>query len=225
MPTSGRGRRVATEFVGSCLLTGTVIGSGIMATGLTRDSALALLLNDIATVLVLILLIWALGPISGAHFNPIVTLVLRRRSNLDASTVAGYAAAQIVGAVAGAALANVMYGKAAISISGTERGGAGQWVAEVVATAGLIAIICIALDRSLSRLIPLLVPAWIGAAYLFTSSTSFANPAVTIGRIFSDSFAGISPASVLPFVLTQAAGGALGWIISRALLPDSAGIR
>lgn len=210
-------RQVATEFVGTAALTSVVVGSGRMATALTTDHAVALLLNDVATVAALGLLIWALGPVSGAHFNPVVTLVMRLRSALSAAASAGYVMAQTFGAVAGAVLANLFYDESAVSVSTTNRGGTGQLVAEAVATAGLVAVICIAVDRGRSQLIPVLVPAWIASAYLFTSSTSFANPAVTVGRIFTDSFAGIAPSSVGAFIVAQVVGALIGVVAARAV--------
>lgn len=210
-------RQVATEFVGTAALTSVVVGSGRMATALTTDRAVALLLNDVATVAALGLLIWALGPVSGAHFNPVVTLVMRLRSALSAVASAGYVMAQTFGAVAGAVLANLFYDESPVSVSTTNRGGTGQLVAEAVATAGLVAVICIAVDRGRSQLIPVLVPAWIASAYLFTSSTSFANPAVTVGRIFTDSFAGIAPSSVGAFIVAQVVGALIGVVAARAV--------
>ena len=199
------------------MLTAVVVGSGWMATNLTDDRAVALLMNAAATVSALGLLIWALAPVTGAHFNPAVTLIMRMRGVIATAAAWGYASAQCLGAIAGALLANFLYDQPAVSISGTARGGAGQLLAEVVATAGLLAIIVLAVDRAANHWLPLLVPAWIASAYFFTSSTSFANPAVTVGRIFSDSFAGIDPASVPPFVIAQMVGASLGWWFARSI--------
>jgi glycerol uptake facilitator-like aquaporin len=205
------------EFVGTAILVTVIVGSGIMATNLTRDVGVALLLNDVATVLVLGLLIWILGSTSGAHFNPVVSLIMTLRTAISAGTMLVFVVAQILGGVVGAIVANTMYARAAISVSHTVRGGSGQLLAEVIATAGLVAIICIGVDRGQSAHLKFAVPAWIASAYVFTSSTSFANPAVTIGRIFSDSFAGISPHSISGFIAAQCVGAFIGFAGARAL--------
>lgn len=209
--------KLTAEFVGTGLLTAVVVGSGRMGTGLTDDRAVALLLNAVATVAAPGLLIWTFAPISGAHFNPAVTVIMRLRGGVSTAATWGYVIVQASGAIAGAVLANVLYDQSAMSISRTDRGGLGQLIAEIVATAGLVAIICTSVERGHQRLLPVLVPAWIISAYLFTSSTSFANPAVTLGRVFSDSFAGISPASVAPFVCAQVVGAMLGWVVARSM--------
>lgn len=209
--------KLTAEFVGTGLLTAVVVGSGRMGAGLTDDRAVALLLNAVATVAALGLLIWTFAPISGAHFNPAVTVIMRLRGGASTAATWGYVIVQASGAIAGAVLANVLYDQSAMSISRTDRGGLGQLIAEIVATAGLVAIICTSVERGQQRLLPVLVPAWITSAYLFTSSTSFANPAVTLGRVFSDSFAGISPASVAPFVCAQVVGAMLGWVVARSM--------
>lgn len=203
-------RRHAAETLGTGLLVATVVGSGIMATSLTDDLGLALLVNAVSTVLVLGVLIWTLGPISGAHFNPAVTLVATLRREMPAREGAFYLTAQLVGATLGVALANVMFDLPAWQLSTTDRVATGTLLGEVVATAGLVWVIGALTRTGLGRLGPVLVPAWIGAAYFFTASTSFANPAVTWGRMFTDTFAGIAPASVAPFVLAQLVGAALG---------------
>lgn len=203
-------RRVAAEFVGTMLLVTAVVGSGIMATLISDDIGVQLLINMLATVLVLGLLIWSLGPISGAQFNPAVTAVAMARPEMHLKEGLAYIPAQIVGAICGTVLANLMFELPAIEISTTERGGPGVLLGEVVATAGLLWIIGALTRTGNGRLGPVLVPAWIGAAYFFTSSTSFANPAVTIGRAFTDTFAGIAPSSVLPFILAQFVGAAIG---------------
>ncbi|MCU0301148.1 MAG: aquaporin family protein [Candidatus Nanopelagicales bacterium] len=206
----GAARRTAAEFLGGLVLVATVVGSGIMATALTEDVGLQLLMNMVATVLVLGLLIWTLGPISGAHFNPAVTLVALVRGEIPGREAATYVPAQVAGAIAGAVLANLMYALPAAQVATTVRSGSNLLLGEVVATAGLLWIIGALTRTGNGRLGPALVPAWIGAAYLFTSSTSFANPAVTIGRMFSDTFAGIAPASVPTFLAAQLAGAAIG---------------
>ena len=203
-------RRVAAEFLGTMILVAAVVGSGIMATLLTDDVGVQLLLNMQATVLVLGLLIWTLGPISGAHFNPAVTSVALVRREIRPGEGAAYIPAQIAGAITGTVLANLMFDLPAVQISTHARGGAGVLLGEVVATAGLLWIIGALTRTGNGRLGPALVPAWIGSAYFFTSSTSFANPAVTIGRAFTDTFAGIAPQSVLPFILAQFLGAAIG---------------
>jgi glycerol uptake facilitator-like aquaporin len=203
-------RRVLAEFLGAMILVAAVVGSGIMATTLTGDVGLQLLMNMLSTVLVLGLLIWTLGPISGAHFNPAVTGVALVRREIPIAEGAAYVPAQVSGAIVGAILANVMFGLPAVQVSTTMRSGSNLLLGEVVATAGLLWIIGALTRTGNGRLGPALVPAWIGAAYFFTSSTSFANPAVTIGRAFTDTFAGIAPASVLPFIAAQVVGAAIG---------------
>jgi arsenate reductase len=203
-------RRVLAEYLGTMILVTAVVGSGIMATTLTDDVGVQLLMNMLATVMVLGLLIWTLGPISGAHFNPAVTGVALARREIAGREGAAYIPAQVLGAITGAMLANLMFDLPAVEISTTERTGANLLLGEVVATAGLLWIIGALTRTGTGRLGPVLVPAWIGSAYFFTSSTSFANPAVTIGRMFTDTFAGIAPASVLPFILAQLVGAAIG---------------
>ncbi len=198
------------EYLGTMVLVAAVVGSGIMATTLTDDVGVQLLMNMLATVLVLGLLIWTLGPISGAHFNPAVTAVALVRREIPGPEAAAYVPAQITGAITGAILANLMFDLPAVEISTTQRGGTGVLLGEVVATAGLLWIIGALTRTGNGRLGPVLVPAWIGSAYFFTSSTSFANPAVTIGRMFSDTFAGIAPASVAAFIAAQLVGAAIG---------------
>ena len=215
------GRALSAEFAGTAVLTAVVVGSGLMAANLTHDTAVALLLNAVSTVSALGLLIWALGPISGAHFNPAVSLVMCIRGSLSTAAAAGYIVAQCAGAVAGASLANLMYEQPALSISGTARGGLGQLLGEFVATAGLLAVICMALDRGAASQVPVLVPAWIASACLFTSSTALANPAVTLGRVFSDSFAGIAPASVGGFATAQAVGALVGVALARVAVSQT----
>jgi len=217
-------RRLGAEFLGTGLLVAIVIGSGIAAAELSpNDIGLQLLENSIATALGLAVLIVTLAPVSGAHFNPVVTLVdwfIERRtaSGLPLIDVAPYIAAQVAGAIAGAVVANLMFGTET-SFSTTDRTGGGLLVAEVVATAGLVLVIFALARTGRGHIVAPAVGAYIGAAYWFTSSTSFANPAVTIGRIFSDTFAGIAPGSVPPFVGMQLIGGAVGAILVLALYP------
>ncbi|MBU6213687.1 MAG: aquaporin [Actinomycetales bacterium] len=216
MPSSVRAA-VSAEFTGTAVLTCAVISSGRLASGLTRDAAVALLANGISTIFVLATLIWVLMPVSGAHFNPVVTLVMRLRGAVTTRHAIAYALAQVAGAFAGAAVGNVMHGEPAVSISQTARSSLGQLLGEVIATAGLLTLVCVCIDRRAERSIPVLIPAWIGGALLFTSSTAFANPAVTIGRVFSDSFAGIAPASAVAFLMAQLVGALLGLAVAKAV--------
>lgn len=219
-PIAAVTRRVAAEFLGAMLLAAIVVGSGIAATGLSSDVGVQLLINAISTAFGLFVLIAVLGPISGAHFNPVVSLadlVLGHRSMRE---VGAYIAAQIAGCIAGAMLANVMFDAAAVSISTTDRVSPGQLVAEVVATAGLVLAIFALVRSGRAHLAAAVVGAYIGSAYFFTSSTSFANPAITIGRMFSDSFAGIAPGSAPWFIAAQLAGALLGLALVRWLMPE-----
>ncbi|MDQ2661467.1 MAG: aquaporin [Actinomycetota bacterium] len=213
-------RRLFAEILGTGLLVAIVVGSGIMASRLSpNDVGLQLLENGLATALGLAVLIAVLAPVSGAHFNPVVSiadLVFRRGPHSLA--LVGYLVAQIAGAIAGALLANAMFGISTV-IATTDRVNVGTLIGEVVATAGLILVI-FGLDRAgRPALIAPAVGAYIGAAYWFASSTSFANPAVTIGRMFSDTFAGIAPNSALPFIGAQLVGGAVGLAIATLLFP------
>ncbi|MBZ3906252.1 aquaporin [Streptomyces griseiscabiei] len=209
------GRRVAAEAIGTGLLVAVVVGSGIQATELSHDVGVQLLANSLATVFGLGVLILLLGPVSGAHFNPVVTLAAwfsgRRRPGGPAlRDVAAYVPAQITGAIGGAVLADAMFAKPLVRFSAHDRSAGHLLLAEVVATAGLILLI-LGLGRiGRTALAPAAVASYIGAAYWFTSSTSFANPAVTIGRAFTDTFAGIAPASVAPFIAAQLLGAVLG---------------
>jgi arsenate reductase len=213
-------RRLFAEYLGSALLVAIVIGSGIAAAQLSEDTGLQLLENAAATAAGLFAIILIFGPVSGAHFNPVVSLVDAVFGGISRRDALAYAPAQIAGCISGAVLANAMFGIAAVSISTHHRASPAHLLAEVVATAGLILVI-FALARS-GRLAtaPAAIGAYIGAAYWFTSSTSFANPAISIGRIFSDTFAGIAPASVPAFVIAQLVGGAVAIVIVRVLYPD-----
>jgi glycerol uptake facilitator-like aquaporin len=173
----------------------------------------------VATVAVLGVLIWMLGPISGAHFNPVVTGVAVVRREMPGFEALVYIAVQIAGALAGVALANLMFGYPAWEPSTAERQGGPIWLGEVVATMGLLLVIGALTRTGRGHLGPALVPAWIGAAYFFTSSTSFANPAVTIGRSLTDTFSGISPSSVLPFIAFQIVGAAVGALLTEVFYP------
>ena len=203
-------RRLAAEAMGSAILVAAVVGSGIMAAKLAGgNAAIALLGNTIPTGAILVVLITIFGPISGAHFNPAVSLVFALRKELTWQHMVLYIVVQIIGACAGAVLANVMFGLAPIQLASTVRGGSGQWISEVVATFALIGAIIGGL-RFAPNAIPWLVGLTITSAYWFTASTSFANPAVTIARSLSDSFAGIAPSSVMPFIIAQIAGALIG---------------
>lgn len=212
-------RRMAAEAMGTGVLVAAVVGSGIMASELTADVGVQLLVNALATVAALGVLIWTLGPVSGAHFNPAVTLVAAARREIVPREAAGYVVAQIGGALLGVALANLMFALPAWQESSHTRVEAGTLLGEVVATGGLLALIGAVTRTGKGHLGPVLVPAWIGAAYFFTASTSFANPAVTIGRAFSDTFAGIAPASVPPFIAAQLVGAAAGALLTEFFYP------
>ncbi len=209
--------KAITEFSGTAILVCVVVGSGIMGTNLSEDAGVALLINTISTIFALALLILTLGPISGAHFNPAVSLAERLSKNLPTSHTLVYLVSQTSGAIFGAIVANFMFDLVPVQISTHERITTGTLIGEIIATAGLIALIGILVSRKQGALLPLAVAAWIGSAYFFTSSTSFANPAVTVGRIFSDTFAGIAPVSVLPFIAAQFLGVAIGLVIVRGV--------
>ncbi|MCX4547058.1 aquaporin [Streptomyces sp. NBC_01565] len=207
--------RAAAEFVGTAALVAIVVGSGIQATRLTDDVALQLLANSTATVFGLGVLIALLGPVSGAHFNPAVTLAewwtaRRGGDGVNARELAVYVPAQIAGAIAGAILADAMFGEPLVRWSQHDRSAGNLLLGEVVATAGLVLLVFGLARTDRLRFAPVAVASYIGAAYWFTSSTSFANPAVTIGRAFTDTFAGIAPASVPAFIAVQLVGAAVG---------------
>jgi len=212
-------RRAAAEFLGTAFLLAAVIGSGIMAARLAGgNGALALLCNTIPTGAILAVLILIFGPLSGAHFNPAVTLAFLFRRELSRGIALLYLAAQVSGALVGAWLAHLMFELPVFQISTTVRIGAGQWLAEAVATFGLLLTIfgCLSGTRSA---VPYAVGLYITAAYWFTASTSFANPAVTLARSLSDTFAGIAPAGVAAFVLAQLAGAATASLLAAWLWP------
>jgi arsenate reductase len=228
MHTAPLARRALAEFVGSALLVTVVVGSGIAAAQLSpHDVGLQLLQNSTATVFGLAVLILLFGPVSGAHFNPVVTAadwLLGRRAGtgIQGGDAIAYTAAQIAGAITGSWLANVMYDRRVFEIATTERITTGHLIGEVVATAGLIALIFALARTGRAALSAAAVGAYIGAAYWFTSSTSFANPAVTIGRVFSDTFAGIAPSSVPGFIAAQIVGALVGLALIKTLFPDIA---
>ncbi|MEU5310470.1 aquaporin [Streptomyces sp. NPDC021562] len=209
------GRRVTAEAIGTGLLVTVVVGSGIQATELSHDVGVQLLANSLATVFGLGVLILLLGPVSGAHFNPVVTLAAwftgrRDPDGLALRDVAAYVPAQVTGAIGGALLADAMFAEPLVKFSTHDRSAGHLLLAEVVATSGLILLIFGLSRIGRASLAPAAVAAYIGAAYWFTSSTSFANPAVTIGRTFTDTFAGIAPASLAPFIAAQLLGAGLG---------------
>ncbi|MBG6105922.1 MULTISPECIES: MIP/aquaporin family protein [Micromonospora] len=220
-------RRLLAEFTGTALLVTAVVGSGIMATTLSPDDVgLQLLENSIATAFALGALILIFGPVSGAHFNPVVSaadwfLGRRAGTGLTSRDLAGYVPAQILGAIGGSILANLMFDLTAVDFAGKDRAAGHLWLGEVVATTGLILLIFALARSGRAPVAPAAVGAYIGAAYWFTSSTSFANPAVTIGRAFTDTFAGIAPASVPGFVIAQIVGLAIGICLLAALYPDA----
>jgi glycerol uptake facilitator-like aquaporin len=220
-------RRLLAELMGTALLVTVVVGSGVAAARLSpSDVGLQLLENSTATVFGLAVLILVFGPVSGGHFNPVISavdwLLTRRQGNgSSAGGVAMYSAAQLVGAVLGALLANIMFDLPALQISGTDRVSLGQGLGELVATACLVLLVFALARTGRAALSAAAVGAYIGAAYWFTSSTSFANPAVTVGRIFSDTFAGIAPASALFFIVAQILGGLVGLGLVRFFFPDA----
>jgi len=214
--TVARPRRLAAELLGTTLLLAVVVGSGIMAERLSGGNmAVALLANALATVGGLYVLIEVFGPLSGAHFNPAVSIVMTARGVLPRSLLVPYIVAQLLGAVLGAWLAHAMFDLTIVQFSTKVRSGAGQWIAESVASFGLLLIIL----RAPPSRVAAMVATYIGAAYWFTASTSFANPAAAFGRMFSDSFAGIAPSSVPGFVLAQLAGAGLAVLAHRAFSP------
>jgi glycerol uptake facilitator-like aquaporin len=217
--SGGVWRRLLAEFLGTALLVAAVVGSGAMGALLSDDLAVVLLVNAVSTVAALGVLIWMLGPISGAQFNPCVTGVEMARREMGVGEGLAYIAAQIAGAVSGVALANLMFALPAWDPSTRVREGGPIWLGEIVATAGLLLIIGALTRTGNGRLGAILVPAWIGSAYFFTSSTSFANPAVTIGRSLTDTFAGIAPASVPYFIFFQIIGAAIGAALTEVLYP------
>ena len=218
-------RRVFAEFLGTGLLVMVVVGSGIMARSLSpHDVGLELLENSLATATGLAVLILLLSPVSGGHFNPVVSLAdwalgRRARCGMTLPEVGLYVPAQIAGGIGGAVLANLMFGLRAVTASTHHRSAPHLWLGEVVATAGLVALIFALARQGRARLAPTAVGAYIGSAYWFTSSTSFANPAVTIGRGFTNTFAGIAPASIPGFVAAQFVGAVVGAVVVLALFP------
>jgi glycerol uptake facilitator-like aquaporin len=213
-------RRLVAEALGTGLLIVAVIGSGIMASRLSPDDVgLQLLENAAATAGALIALIWMLGAVSGAHFNPVVTLIDRSFDAITTLDSALYIAAQVIGGCLGAIVANLMFSLPAIELSTTKRSSGALWLSEIVATAGLLLVIHGCVRSGRSNVVAVAVGVWIGGAYFFTSSTSFANPAVTVARTLSDSFAGIAPSSTPMFIAMQLAGAAVAFLLIRLLYP------
>lgn len=227
MTTAPLARRLVAEGVGTALLVTAVVGSGIMATKLSpHDTGVQLLENSVATAFALGVLILTFGPVSGAHFNPVVSMVdwwlgRRTRTGLSVTDLAAYVVAQTVGAICGAILANAMFALPLMAWSTTKRSAGHLWLAEIVATAGLLLLIFALARSGRAAVAPAAVGAYIGAAYWFTSSTSFANPAVTVGRAFTDTFAGIAPASVPAYVGFQLVGLLVGVGLLAVLYPDA----
>ncbi|MFF7599589.1 aquaporin [Streptomyces mirabilis] len=209
------GRRAMAELVGTAALVAVVVGSGVQATELSRDVGVQLLANSLATVFGLAVLITLFGPVSGAHFNPAVTLAAwftgrRSGDGMTAREAAVYVPAQTLGAIGGAVLADAMFAEPLVKWSTHDRTAGHLWLGEIVATAGLVLLVFGLTRTDRAHLASAAVASYIGAAYWFTSSTSFANPAVTVGRAFTDTFAGIAPASVVPFIAAQLVGAAIG---------------
>ena len=212
-------RRLGTESLGTAMLVATVVGSGIMADRLSNDGGVSLLGNTIPTGAILVVLITLLGPISGAHFNPVVTMVFALRRDIEARAGFGYVAAQVIGGIAGSLLAHAMFELPILQVSTTVRTGQGQWLAEAVATFGLVFTILAGI-RFRADAIPWLVGLYITAAYWFTASTSFANPAVAIARGLSNTFAGIRPLDVPGFVIAEILGALLAMAVTGWMLTE-----
>lgn len=212
-------RRLVAEALGTAVLVATVVGSGIMADRLTDDVALALLGNTIPTGAILVVLITILGPLSGAHFNPVVTMVFALRREIETNAALLYVIVQVIGGIAGTFLAHAMFELPVIQVSETLRSGSGQWIAEAVAAFGLLFTILAGL-RFRPDAIPWLVGLFITAAYWFTASTSFANPAVAVARAFSNTFAGIRPGDLPGFIAAEVLGALLAMILAGWLLAE-----
>jgi arsenate reductase len=216
-------RKAFAELLGTALLVAAVVGSGIAAQRLSpHDTGLELLENALATGAALVAIILAVGPVSGAHLNPAVSAVDAAFGGLRRTELAAYVAAQVGGGIAGAIIANAMFGNGPISIATHDRSSGNLWLSEVVATFGLLLVVFGVVRARRATAAPFAVGAYITAAYFFTSSTSFANPAVTVARMFSDSFSGIAPGSVAPFVAAQVVGAALAYAAVRMLWPQQA---
>ncbi len=212
-------RKLTAEFIGTAFLLAAIVGSGIMAESLTADRGLQLLQNAFATALALTAVILVFGPVSGAHLNPAVTLADRILGGLSSREAVGYVIAQIAGGITGTIVANLMFDLPAVEWSTTARSGSHLWLAEVVATLGLLLVIFGLVRSGKTTSVAYAVGAYIGGAFYFTSSTSFANPAVTIGRSFSDTFAGIEPSTAPGFIVAQLTGLVAAVVLIRVLFP------
>jgi glycerol uptake facilitator-like aquaporin len=214
--------RLLAELLGTGLLVVAVVGSGIAAERLSPGQpGLDLLINALSTAAVLVAVLLALGPVSGGHLNPVVSLAAWAAGDLSPREAGAYVAAQLAGGAAGAVVANLMFSLPAVQLATTRRSSAGLWLAEVVATFGLLLVVLALIRGGRSAVAPYAVAAYIGGAYFFTASTSFANPAVTVARTLSDTFAGIAPSSAPAFVVAQLAGAALALVAVRSLFPDT----
>jgi glycerol uptake facilitator-like aquaporin len=213
-------RKAIAEFLGTCTLVTVVVGSGTMATNLSADRGVDLLINTLSTVLALGILILVLGPISGAHFNPAVTLSELGQKRIGLNEASLFTTAQFSGGVVGTIIANLMFKNPAIFQSHHTRTGANLWLGEVIATAGLLLLIQVLRGENKLALAPVVLAGWIGSAYFFTSSTSFANPAVTLARGFTDTFSGIALKSVAGFVIAQLVGALLGTLLGKYLVAE-----
>jgi glycerol uptake facilitator-like aquaporin len=211
-------RKLVAEALGTALLVLAVVGSGIAAASLAKDPAIALLCNTLATGGALVALLLMFGPVSGAHFNPAITIVMATTGDLTPRVAIAYVVVQTAGAIAGAILANAMFALAPIAMSTTARAGFPMLLGEFVATFGLVGVV-IAVGRTRGALAPLAVAAYIMAAYWFSASTSFANPAVTIGRAFSNTYAGIQPTNILGFIAAQALGAVAAGLLFTWMIP------
>ena len=211
-------RAFVSEYLGTALFVAAMVGSGIAGSNLSGDLQVVGIANTLATALVLGVLILTLGAVSGGHFNPVVSIALAIQGGFKSSEVLPYLAVQFAGGVSGAILANAMFGRSPVQVSSKGMTSAGAILSEVVATAGLVFIVLMLVKIKRAELIAVALPAWIAAGSFFTSSGSFANPAVTVGRIFTDSFAGIGPVSVPSFVVAQLLGAAIGIVLARTLI-------
>jgi arsenate reductase len=211
-------RALVSEYIGTAIFVTAMVGSGIAGSNLSSDMQVVGIANTLATALVLGVLIVTFGSVSGGHFNPVVSMALAIQGRFKAKDVAPYLAAQFAGGISGAILANAMFGGDLVQVSSKGMTSQGAVVAEVVATAGLVFIVLMLVKIKRAELITVALPAWIAAGSFFTSSGAFANPAVTVGRIFSDSFAGIGPISVPSFVLAQLLGAAIGIALAKTLI-------
>ena len=219
MPSASLAKKTVAEMIGTLLLLAGVVGSGIMAESLADNDAVALIGNTLATGAILAVLITIFGPVSGAHFNPAVTLAFLVRREISVATAAIYVVAQLVGALAGVVVAHLMFELDVVQFSGKERGGVGQWLAEGVATFGLLATILGTLKARPSA-VAAMVGLYISAGYWFTASTSFANPAVTVARAFTDTFSGIAPSDAPAFIVAQILGALLATALFAWLLRE-----